>query len=144
MGQLCPYLSPAVSPAPIHSLCQSGAATQLCFMALMLAGGPMCHSKQLQGYNSMSPRCFYRNSLISPHEPYFLSPFWVSVSCWGFPPHRELHGVWLQVLLSNWSRCRIWARDFDGVVQHIKSNRACSPQGPPSGTPSLSSLGCCC
>lgn len=42
------------------------------------------------------------------------------------------------------SRCGIRAQDFCGIVQHIKSNYACSPEGPPSGTPSLSSPGCCC
>lgn len=67
--------------ALIRSLCQRTAATQPCFMALTLAGGPVCHLNQLQGYRSMSPRCFYGNSLISPLEPCFLSPPWVSVSC---------------------------------------------------------------
>lgn len=71
--------------ALICSLCQRTATTQPCFMALMLAGGPMCHLNQLQDYHSMSPRCFYRNSLIFPPQTCFLLPPWVSVSCQDSP-----------------------------------------------------------
>lgn len=128
---------PSCVPCVTRSLCQRGAAAKPCFVALTLAGGSMCHLHHLQGYQSTSPRCSYGNCMISC----FLSPPWVSVSGRDSPHREPRRGSSSRRC---WSRCGVWAQDFHGIVQHIKSNRACSPEGPPSGTLSLSSPGCCC
>lgn len=70
--------------------------------------------------------------MISPPEPCFLSPPWVSVSCWDSPRAGNPVEVGCRHRWATRADVGSGLQDFSRIVQHIKSNRACSPGGPPS------------